>query len=125
MELLKCKHCDEVFEKIFEGHVCEQEGCACEDMEVIKPQTADWKNEKHVPVIEKSESGHVKVTVGSTLHPMAEDHWITMIEIWDGTMMMRKFLKPGDEPIVEFPTPYKEGLKAREYCNKHGLWSTE
>ena len=125
MDFYKCKHCDEVFEKIFEGHVCEQEGCACEDMELLKPQTADWKNEKHVPMIEKTEDGHVKVTVGSTLHPMADDHWITMIELWDHKLMLRQYLKPGDDPFVIFPIAYREGLKAREYCNKHGVWMSE
>ncbi len=125
MDFFKCKHCDEVFDKIFEGSVCEEEGCACEDMNQLVPQTADWKNEKHVPMIEKTENGHTKVTVGSTLHPMVDDHWITMIELWDGDMMMRKNLHPGDAPMVEFPIPYKEGLIAREYCNKHGLWATK
>lgn len=122
MDFYKCKHCDEVFEKIFEGSVCNEPGCACEDMDLLEPQTADWKNEKHVPMIEKSEDGNTKVTVGSTLHPMTDDHWITMIELWDGKMMMRKYLKPSDDPIVVFPIKYKDGLVAREYCNIHGVW---
>jgi superoxide reductase len=123
MEIYKCKHCDEIYEKIYEGAACHEEGCACNDMDLVAPQTADWKNEKHVPIFSKSETG-TKVTVGSTLHPMVDDHWITMIELADGDYMMRKFLHPGDAPVVEFPMPYKESLKAREYCNKHGLWSS-
>lgn len=124
MDFFKCKHCDEVFEKIFEGAVCEQEGCACEDMARLEPKHADWKNEKHVPVIEKAADGTVAVKVGSTLHPMVDDHWITMIELWDGELMLRQFLRPGMEPIAKFPIKFKEGLKAKEYCNIHGLWET-
>ncbi len=46
-------------------------------------QTADWKTEKHVPVIEKS-PGLVKVKVGSIPHPMEEKHYIEWIEIVAG-----------------------------------------
>ncbi len=123
MEYLKCKHCDELFEKVFEGSVCEEHGCACEDMDVVKPKTADWKNEKHVPIIEKTEKG-IKVTVGSTLHPMVEDHWITMIEVVKDNMQYRAYLKPGDAPVAEFPIDDINVL-AREYCNKHGLWANK
>ena len=33
----------------------------------------------------------------------------------------RKFLKPGDAPQADFEV-VAEGVKAREYCNVHGLW---
>ncbi len=123
MEYLKCKHCDELFEKVFEGSVCKEHECACKDMDAVKPKTADWKNEKHVPIIEKTEKG-IKVTVGSTLHPMVEDHWITMIEVVKDNMQYRAYLKPGDAPVAEFPIDDVNVL-AREYCNKHGLWANK
>src|SRR6056297_1787970 len=103
MDIYKCGHCDEIFEKIFEGQACEEEGCACEDMEKLSAQTADWKNEKHVPVVEKVDGG-IRVYVGSTLHPMTDEHWITLIEVKKGNMVYRKYLHPGDKPEAIFPT---------------------
>ena len=38
-------------------------------MILLSEQTADFKNEKHGPVVEKTGSG-IKVTVGSTIHPI-------------------------------------------------------
>ena len=43
-------------------------------------KTADKTTEKHVPVIEEIEGGF-KVTVGSTLHPMTDEHFIEWIEL--------------------------------------------
>ncbi|MHA1369832.1 MAG: desulfoferrodoxin family protein, partial [Promethearchaeota archaeon] len=39
---------------------------------------------------------------------------------------LRKFLKPGDEPKAVFhvSNDLTDGIKAREYCNKHGLWKS-
>ena len=123
MDVYKCGHCDEIFEKLFEGSACEEEGCACEDMEMLDAQTADWKNEKHVPVVEKVEGG-IRVYVGSTLHPMTDEHWITLIEVKKGDMVMRKHLHPGDKPEAVFPIDDTD-VVAREYCNIHGLWANQ
>ncbi len=123
MVYLKCKDCNELFEKVYEGSSCDEHGCACDSMPVVEPKTADWKNEKHVPVIEKTENG-IKVTVGSTLHPMVEEHWITMIEVISGNKQYRAYLKPGDAPVAEFPIDDVNVL-AREYCNVHGLWANK
>jgi len=89
-------------------------------------QTADSTLEKHVPIIEKVENGF-KVIVGSTHHPMLENHWIQWIElIVDGKRMMAE-LKPGDEPVAHFccACDDPESVTAREYCNIHGLWKGE
>jgi superoxide reductase len=53
---------------------------------------------------------------------MKDDHWITMIEVMDGNKSYRAFLKPGDPPEAEFPIS-NVNVKAREYCNVHGLWT--
>lgn len=124
MAILKCKHCDELYEIVFEGTSCAEHGCACDTMEEVTPKTADFKTEKHVPVVEKIEGG-IKVSVGSTLHPMVEDHWITMIDATIGSKLYRAYLKPGEQPIAEFMVGDVDPatVKAREYCNKHGLWA--
>lgn len=116
----RCSSCNELYEKVFEGTACGEGGC---HLETQKPQTADWKNEKHVPVVEKTENG-IKVTVGSTLHPMVDEHWITMIEVIAGNKQYRQYLKPGDAPVAEFPI-HDVNVVAREFCNVHGLWANK
>ena len=116
----KCENCNELYDKVFEGTACEDGGC---HLELVTPKTADFKNEKHVPMVEKTANG-IKVTVGSTLHPMADDHWITMIEVVAGNKQYRQYLKPGDAPVAEFPI-HDENVIAREFCNKHGLWANK
>ena len=95
--------------------------CCNEDMELLKANSTDAAQEKHVPVIEKTDTGY-KVTVGSVPHPMEDKHYIQWIEhIADGVSYW-KFLKPGDAPEAEFCIQ-AESVTAREYCNLHGLWT--
>ena len=67
----------------------------------------------------------MKVTVGSTLHPMDEDHYIQWIEIYNDYMKIRRYFKPGDKPMTSFKVKNHDKWMVREYCNKHGLWSNE
>jgi superoxide reductase len=92
-------------------------------MTLLEEQKADSTTEKHVPIIEKTDSG-IKVTVGSTLHPMVDTHFIEWIEVINGDYIQRRYLKPGDAPVAEFYVPYSDALVAREYCNVHGNWSS-
>lgn len=94
--------------------------CCNQNMELLEEKTADSSTEKHVPVIEKIDGGY-KVTVGSTLHPMAEDHFIEWIELEANNNYYRAHLKPGDQPVATFKTDATT-VSAREYCNLHGLW---
>ena len=96
--------------------------CCGKPMVLLEEKTADYKTEKHVPVVEKTDSG-VKVTVGSTLHPMEENHYIEWIEVVTNAGSHIRFLKPGESPEAEFPG-VKEIKFAREYCNVHGLWKS-
>jgi superoxide reductase len=90
-------------------------------MEEAKMQTADWKTEKHVPVVEKTDRG-IRVVIGSTPHPMEKEHYITMIQVEAGNKVYRQYLKPGEKPEAFFPVS-AENVKAIEHCNIHGLWS--
>jgi superoxide reductase len=101
------------------GDECE---IACHDtpMKTLPVQTADKTTEKHVPLIQSVPEG-TKVVVGSTLHPMLENHYIMMIELMDGDYVYRKYLKPGEAPEAVFPIKAKNPV-ARELCNLHGLW---
>ena len=94
--------------------------CCGQPMNLLKDNTVDASQEKHVPVIEKTDSG-VKVKIGSSPHPMEEDHYIQWIEIIADGHVYRKFLTPGDKPEAEFCID-AETIMARELCNQHGLW---
>ncbi|MBL7160573.1 MAG: desulfoferrodoxin, partial [Candidatus Aenigmarchaeota archaeon] len=85
-----------------------------------KENTVDASQEKHVPVVERTETG-VRVKVGSVEHPMEEKHYIEWIEVIADNKTYRKFLNPGEKPEVEFEVK-AENITAREYCNLHGLW---
>jgi len=122
-EVYKCNVCGNMTEVVHTG--VGQLVCCGQPMELLGEKREDLgiSVEKHVPVIEKMENG-IKVKVGSVPHPMEDSHFIEWIEILtsDGKVG-RKYLKPGDLPEADFFTP-SEVVKARIYCNLHGLWKS-
>ena len=117
-------------------------------------RTADWKAEKHVPVIEgpdvvkKGEVVRYEVTVGKEIpHPNTTEHHIKYIELlfWpDGEQYpyvigRAEFTAHGEsvkgpntstiytEPhaIFAFKTEKPGKLIAISFCNIHGLWKSE
>ena len=120
MKFYKCSHCGNII--AFVDAKGPKVICCGEEMNELVPKTADSAVEKHVPVVEV-EGNLVKVTVGSTLHPMAEEHFIQWIALETEQGNQRKTLKPGQEPTVTFAlTPGDKVVAAYEYCNLHGLW---
>ncbi len=114
-------------------------------------QSADWKQEKHAPVIEapdkakKGEAVKVTVSVGKAIaHPNTTEHHITWIALY--------FLPKGEkfphnigrfdfsshgasaqgpntstvytdpEVVCSFKTDKPGSLLAVSFCNIHGLW---
>lgn len=96
--------------------------CCGQPMDLLEEKSADSTTEKHVPVVEAIEGGY-KVTVGSTLHPMTDQHYIEWIELLEGSSVQKAFLKPGDAPVATFKTDAKE-VTARSYCNLHSFWKS-
>jgi superoxide reductase len=117
-------------------------------------QSDDWKNEKHVPVIEikepvkKGELVKVKVSVGKEIpHPNTTAHHIKWVDLffWPedekfpveiGYMSFDSHgasTKGADtstiytEPSTKFifKTEKSGTLMATAYCNIHGLWKNE
>ncbi|HOB90692.1 MAG: desulfoferrodoxin [Bacillota bacterium] len=119
--IYKCEICGNIVEVLHEG--VGELVCCGQPMKLYEPGTVDASREKHVPVIEKTETGF-KVTVGSTIHPSTEDHYIEWIELVVDGVSYRRFLNPGDQPVAEFCVD-GENAVAREYCNLHGLWKAE
>lgn len=123
--ILKCAKCDGVVSMLgCPEEIAKQAELMCcgEPMAVLEEKTADFKTEKHVPVVTPLATGGIKVTVGSVPHPMTDEHYIVFIEVVNGSYVNRKYLKPGDPPEAEFYVPYSDSLIVREYCNIHGLW---
>lgn len=111
-------------------------------------QSADWKSEKHVPVIEIVEKGEnikLNVSVGKKIpHPNKTEHHIQWIEVYfltEGSKFpymvgKAEFAAHGasvegpdtstvyTEPnaTLSFKTGKSGTLYAFSYCNIHGLW---
>lgn len=117
--IYKCLKCGNIVEVLHEGKG--KLVCCGQEMIFMEPKTADVSLEKHVPFIQKVEGG-LLVKVGKEIaHPMEENHYIEWIEVLAENKVYRQELKPGDKPEAFFPIEAKE-VKAREYCNLHGLW---
>ncbi|MDN5353035.1 MAG: superoxide reductase [Clostridiales bacterium] len=121
LDVYKCELCGNIVEVAHVGGGTLV--CCGQNMTLLDEKSADSATEKHVPVVEAVEGGY-KVTVGSTLHPMKEEHYIEWIELILENKTLIAFLKPGDDPIAFFKTDEK-AIKAREYCNLHGLWKND
>ena len=117
-QIYKCQVCGNIVEVEHTGGG--ELVCCGQPMTLQTANTVDAAQEKHVPVIEKTDNGY-KVKVGSVPHPMEESHYIEWIELIADGKSCRQFLKPGDAPEAEFCITASE-VKAREYCNLHGLW---
>jgi superoxide reductase len=117
-------------------------------------QTADWKQEKHVPVIElpdaiiKGENVNVKVSVGKEItHPNTTEHHIAWIEVYfhpkgekfPYNVGKLEFLSHGSSVngpntssvytnpagTIIFKTKKPGKILAFSYCNIHWLWRNE
>ncbi len=80
--------------------------------------------EKHKPVLAKTDSG-ILVKIGSIDHPMINEHYIMFVQLLDGeNIIAGKQFKPGDIPHAIFNAS-GVNLKARAFCNIHGLWESD
>jgi len=116
-------------------------------------QSADWKKEKHVPVIDAPDKGkkgewiNVTLTVGKELaHPNTTGHhirWISLFFLPDGEkfplqLARAEFDAHGEsaagpdmstvyahpQVTVVFKTDKPGALLASSYCNIHGMWQS-
>ncbi len=121
-QIYKCSVCGNIVEVVNMG--VGQLVCCGKEMELLVPKSQDAEGkEKHVPVIEKTDTGY-KIKVGSVPHPMEEAHYIQWIEIIADGVSYKTFLKPGMPAEAEFCVK-AEKIRAKIYCNIHGLWQSE
>ena len=115
-----CKHCGNIVAMIKNSGVSIQ--CCGEDMQEIIPGTTEASQEKHIPVY-KAEGDTVIVSVGSTLHPMAPEHYIEWVCIESEDGFQYKILSPNTPPKATFLLSKGENVKAvYAFCNQHNLW---
>lgn len=121
--LFKCKACGQ-FVAAVDKKACPIKCCG-EAMEEITANSVDAAKEKHVPEV-TVEGNIVKVTVGSTLHPMTDAHLIEWIMLVSKEGVQRKVLTADSKPYAEFAlTENDQPYEVLAYCNLHGLWKAD
>lgn len=117
-QIFKCNVCGNIVEMVHSG--VGELVCCGQPMELKQEKTEDEGMEKHVPIIEKNETGII-VRVGNIAHPMTSEHHIEWIEVITEHRTYRKRLDLDQEPWAEFFLE-AQVLTVRAYCNVHGLW---
>jgi len=119
-QIYKCSVCGNIIEIVNVGSG--QLVCCNQPMELLAEKNKDEGFEKHVPVIEKTDTGY-NIKIGSIPHPMEEAHYIQWIEIIADGLSYKKFLRPKMAPEAEFCITANQ-ITARDLCNIHGLWQS-
>lgn len=122
VKFFKCSTCGNFVETIHITHVPMM--CCGKKMDEIVPNTVDAAFEKHIPDV-KIDGDIIHVQVGSTIHPMTEEHYIEWILVETEKGLQRKDLKPNEEPIADFVIKDDKAIAVYAYCNLHGLWKFE
>ena len=123
MKFYRCAKCGQIIAVVKETGVPVM--CCGEPMKELVPGTTDAAVEKHVPVFTVN-GNTVEVTIGSTEHPMLEEHYIEWIAVKSEQGCQRKALKPGDAPKAVFALTDGDKVEAvLAYCNLHSLWKSE
>ena len=125
LEMYKCNICGNIVEVVASG--VGELVCCGEVMELLKEHTKaeEMLQEKHIPFVNRTESGF-DIKIGTIPHPMTDEHYIMFIEANspDKRYVKRKYLYPGESPEMELKCVCDE-ITVREYCNIHGLWTTD
>ena len=123
MKFYICNHCKNIIGKIQDKGV--PVVCCGEKMAELVPNTTEAATEKHIPVA-SAEGNLITVQIGSTLHPMTEEHLIQWVYLETEEGGQTKSLKAGDKPEVVFALSPSDKAKAvYAYCNLHGLWKAD
>lgn len=117
-----CEHCGNIVGMIHNAGV--PMICCGQKMTELTPNTVEASVEKHLPVV-IVEGDKVYVEVGSTTHPMIEEHHIVWVYLQTDRGGQRKCLEVGSEPKVTFALADEKPVAVYAYCNLHGLWKTD
>ena len=117
-----CKHCGNMVGLIDDKGV--PLVCCGENMTELVPNTVDASLEKHVPAVSVS-GDSISVQIGSTPHPMENEHHIAFVYVETERGGQRKCLKVGEEPKLAFSCVDDKPVAVYAYCNLHGMWKKE
>lgn len=123
MIFCRCQKCGNFVTFIGDKTACTPKCCG-EEMKILKANSTDGANEKHVPDV-KIDGDKVCVQVGSVMHPALAEHHIVFICLETENGCQMHYITPGDEPKADFLLNGEKAVAVYEYCNLHGLWVKE
>ncbi|MBQ0072880.1 MAG: desulfoferrodoxin [Prevotella sp.] len=98
--------------------------CCDQKMTLLRPNTTDGNQEKHLPVVDYIKDGVINVRVGSDAHPMTPEHNIRFICVETNKGIIIRYFKDGDKPEARIHVcGVPKAVYA--YCNIHGLWRSD
>ncbi|MBN2535356.1 MAG: hypothetical protein JXB88_20935 [Spirochaetales bacterium] len=103
-----------------------------ENPDAIIPSEKEGK-EKHVPVITVTaacgmidDCRDIHIKIGSTTHPMQQDHWIVWIDIYVNNNYTSRYTMLPDSMQPAVSIHVKKSVTGKltvvHFCNKHGRW---
>ncbi len=117
---LFCKHCHNLVQVVNDAGV--PIVCCGEPMMELIPNSTDAAGEKHVPIVQR-DGNRIHVDVGSTAHPMAEEHHIAWVALVTRQGVQLRYLPHDHAPKTCFSLcDGDEPVEVLAYCNLHGLW---
>lgn len=117
-----CEECKNTVESLMDGG---ELVCCGKPMKKLIANTVEAAVEKHIPVIERN-GNKVTVKIGSVPHPMIEEHHIVWAELIFDKYVLRYDFETTQAPEAVFLVDEKyKNLKARIFCNLHGLWESK
>ena len=108
LKFFACEHCKNIAAMVKDAGV--PIVCCGEKMKELIPGTTEGAAEKHIPVCQV-EGNRVTVIVGSTEHPMLDEHSIEWVALQTKQGAQYKVLTPGHSPlrVLQPPRPL-EGI---------------
>lgn len=120
MKFYICKHCGNVITRLTSSGA--PISCCGEEMQLLEAGVVEAAHEKHIPVV-AAEDGLVRVSVGSVVHPMTQEHFIQWVALVTERSAYLHWLQPGEAPEAVFSLAPGETVQSvYAYCNLHGLW---
>lgn len=117
LEFYKCEDCD-----YLKVELVDKTNCDGNSMIMLVPNTEEASQEKHLPVA-TFDNDMLNVEVGSVLHPMTEEHYISGIYIvTDNGIYAQKELTCADKPVYSFKIDDAKKVYVYAVCNLHGVW---
>lgn len=118
--LYRCNICGNLICMIEDSGVVPQ--CCGEEMTRETANQTDASVEKHVPAC-KRDGLHVQIMIGSSPHPMTENHHIEWILLLTTHGIYVRNVGKNSEAVADFQIRADEAAVAvYAYCNLHGLW---